>query len=509
MTKLRVSLLLLLLPALAMAQFKKDYRPAVFTDSARIEKLKATQPVVEALIKSLAEKDHFPGYAYGVVANGELLFSGGFGYTDIEHKIPATTKSMFRIASMSKSFTALAILKLRDEGKLHLDDPASLYIPALKNQQLTADAPPVTIRNLLSHSAGFPEDNPWGDRHLADTEAQLLQIIKKGVSFSNTTSLNYEYSNLAFVMLGYIIHKVSGLYYADYIRQNIWQPLSINAEWEYTKVKPELLAHGYRWLNNNWREEVLLHDGIGGSMGGMIANIETFSRYVAFHLNAWPPRNDIETGPVKRSSVREMQQPWTFNTYNPNNKMPDGRTCGSVTAYGFGLRYVKYCDGVVNIGHSGGLPGFGSNWVILPDYGIGIMLFANVTYASTNFINTAVLDTILRITHMQPRQMPPSTILTQRRNEMVKLLPGYEAAKTSGIFAENFFSDYFVDSLKKEAVAVFNEVGKIKHIKDVVPENQLRGYFIIECEKGDVQVNFTLTPEAVPLIQEYHLKRLR
>ncbi len=497
-----------LLPLLFFAQIK-DYKPAVFADDNRVEKIKSTQKVVGNILADYAKANHFPGYAYGVVVDGNLVYSGSSGYTDIAKKIPATTKSMFRIASMSKSFTAMAILKLRDEGKLKLDDPAYLYIPELKNQSLTADAPAITIRNLLSHSAGFPEDNPWGDRHLDDTEQELINIIKKGISFSTTTSLNYEYSNLAFCMLGLVIHKVSGEYYADYIRKNIWQPLHMNAEWEYTKVDPALLAHGYRWLNEDWKEEALLHDGIGGAMGGMITSIESFAKYVSFHLSAWPPRNDQENGPVKRSSVREMHQLWTFNIFNPNYQFPNGRACGIVTGYGYGLGITKDCEGRTMVAHSGGLPGFGSNWRILPDYGIGVILLANVTYAPTSYINLAVLDTIVRMANLQPRQLPASVILTQRKNEIVQLLPDYDHAKTSGIFAENFFSDYFADSLKKEATTIFNEVGKIKKVNEVVPENQLRGYFIIECDKGNVQVNFTLTPEAIPLIQEYHIKRLK
>ncbi|MFX8685039.1 hypothetical protein ABTM63_19830, partial [Acinetobacter baumannii] len=78
-------------------------------------------------------------------------------------------------------------------------------------------------------------------------------------------------------------------------------------------------------MNEDWKEEALLHDGIGGAMGGMITSVESFAKYVSFHLSAWPPRNDIEDGPVKRSSVREMHQPWTFNTFNSNYKLPNGK----------------------------------------------------------------------------------------------------------------------------------------------------------------------------------------
>ncbi len=83
------------------------------------------------------------------------------GFADLDKKINASPKTLFRVASMSKSFTSMAILKLRDEGKLQLDDPVWKYIPEIKGQGLAKDAPEITIRNLMSHSAGFPEDNPW------------------------------------------------------------------------------------------------------------------------------------------------------------------------------------------------------------------------------------------------------------------------------------------------------------------------------------------------------------
>ncbi|MEI8098961.1 MAG: serine hydrolase domain-containing protein [Sediminibacterium sp.] len=497
---------LLFLPMLLLAQ-TNTYQAPKFTDNNRAEKLAKYFPLVEKIYSEYATKNHFPGYSFGIVLDGKLVYSGAGGFTDIDKQTPATTQSMFRIASMSKSFTAMAILKLRDEGKLKLDDPVAQYIPEMKGQQLTKDAPIITVRNLLSHSAGFPEDNPWGDRQLAISDTDLIAMIKKGISFSNDPGLTYEYSNMGFAMLGYIIKKVTGIPYSDYIEKYIWQPLHMQqASWEYSNVPAQTLAHGYRWINNNWREEALLHDGIYGAMGGMITSIESFSKYIAFHQSAWPPRNDIETGPIKRSSVREMHQPWRFSSLNAAYKYPSGRACAMAAAYAYGLRWSKDCEGRETIGHTGGLPGFGSNWVILPEYGLGVMFFANLTYAPTSFANVQVLDTLLRLTGIQPRQLPASKILTQRRDDLVKLLPQFNKAAQSGIFAVNFFADYFTESLKKEATEIFEKAGAIKKINEVVPENQLRGYFIVEGEKANINISFTLTPENPALIQEYHIK---
>jgi CubicO group peptidase (beta-lactamase class C family) len=483
------------------------YQPPVFEQNNRLENLQKLFPVVEKIYKEYAEKNHFPGYSFGIVLDGKLVYSGAGGYADLDKKVPASPKTLFRIASMSKSFTSMAILKLRDEGKLQLDDPVWKYIPEMKGQGLTKDAPEITIRNLMSHSAGFPEDNPWGDRQLAKTDTELIAMIKKGISFSNDAGLTYEYSNMGFAMQGYIIKKITGKSYADYIAKYIWKPLAMDkAEWEYTKIPDAELAHGYRYINNNWREEALLHDGIYGAMGGMIVNIESFAKYMALHQDAWPPRNDVEKGPVKRSSIREMHQPWRFAALNAGYKYPTGRATPMASAYAYGLRWSKDGTGRETVGHTGGLPGFGSNWVIAPEYGIGVMFFANVTYAPTSLANVQVLDTLIRAAGLQARQLPPSKILNQRRDEIVQLLPSYSNAKASKIFAENFFDDYDTQTLAKEATDAFSKLGKITKVGPIVPENQLRGYFNIDFEKGQVQIYFTLTPENPALIQEYHFK---
>jgi CubicO group peptidase (beta-lactamase class C family) len=295
------------------------YTPSYFADKERAKKLAAHFPLVEQLYKAYAEKNHFPGYAFGIVLDGKLVYSGSGGFTDIDKKTPASTRSMFRIASMSKSFTAMAILQLRDQGKLQLDNPVHQYIPEMKSQALTKDAQEITIRHLLTHSAGFPEDNPWGDRQLADTDKQLLELLNQKISFSNAPGIAYEYSNLGFALLGYIIQQVTGMPYSTYIEKNIWQTLGMaQASWEYSKVAPPLFAHGYRWINNTWIKETPLHDGIWGAMGGMITSVESFSKYVAFHQQAWPVRNDVEAGPLKRSSLREMHQPWRLASVNAN-----------------------------------------------------------------------------------------------------------------------------------------------------------------------------------------------
>jgi CubicO group peptidase (beta-lactamase class C family) len=415
---------------------------------------------------------------------------------------------------MTKSFTAMAILRLRDEGKLNLDDPAYRFIPQLRDIKYpTADAAPITIRHLLTHGAGFPEDNPWGDRQLADSDKELMDLVNRGISFSNPPGIAFEYSNLGFALLGKIITVASGMPYQDYIRKNIWQPLGMrSSEWEWANVAPAKLAHGYRWLNGKWNEEALLHDardGSWGAMGSMITSIDEFANYMALHLAAWPPSNAIDKGPLKRSSIREMHHPWRFDAMDAGYQHPNGRRCAMANAYGYGLRWWRDCDGKTTIGHSGGLPGFGSQWRIMPEYGIGVVAFVNLTYAPVGFINTRVLDTLIRIAGLKSRHLPASAILEKRKNELVRLLPGWNIAEASGIFAENFFRDYAMDILRKDASELYLKAGRIIAVKEMKAENQLRGSFIIEGEKTNIEVFFTLSPENPPLIQEYHIREKR
>jgi CubicO group peptidase (beta-lactamase class C family) len=469
--------------------------------------LEATFSLIDELFNKYATENHFPGIVYGLVVDGKLIHQGKTGYSNLSEKILANSKTAYRIASMTKSFTAMAILKLRDEGKLKLDDPVFLYIPEMKDQKyLTKDAAPVTIRHLLTHGAGFPEDNPWGDRQLARSEEELTELIKNGISFSNNPGMKYEYSNLGFTMLGLIIRKVSGQSYENYITKNILEPLGMtHTWWEYSNIPRKDLALGYRWLDSQWVEQPILHDGIYGAMGGMITTLEDFSKYVALHLSAWPPRDDEDNGPVKRSSIREMQFPWNLSNLNSRSKKYDDSPCPFVSAYGYGLSWTKDCEGRVFISHGGGLPGFGSNWRIMPDYGIGIISFSNLTYASAGFINAKVIDTVVQMANLEQRQLPASPILNQRKNELIELLPGWENPEKSKIFAENFFMDYFTDSLKKEASAIFKNAGKIVRIHELTPLNNLRGFFVLEGENSNIQIGFTLTPENPPLIQEYHI----
>jgi len=484
-----------------------NYQPPYFQDSTRVDKIKSTRAVIDQVFKDQFEKNHFPGLAYGLVADGQLIYSNAFGQADTKSKIAATVQTDFRIASMSKSFTALSILKLRDEGKLSLADPVAKYIPAFANvRYMTSDSPPITIEHLLTMSAGFPEDNPWGDRQLADSDEELIRLIEQGISFSNAPGLNYEYSNLGFATLGRVVGIVSGQPYQQYINENILNPLGMkDARWEYTEVPKEKLAIGYRWEEEQWKEEPILHDGSYGAMGGLICSIEDFSKYLAFHLAAWPPRNDEESVIIKRSSLREMHQLQKLGGLFPDNRTRSGELCAAISGYGYGLGYRQDCKGIVSIRHGGGLPGYGSEWRFYPEYGIGIVSLSNLTYGGLGSTNAKALDTLIYLAGLQRRTLPASAILKQRQEEITRVLSQQWPEDQLAVFAENFFMDQSLESWKKASAKLVEDAGKIVKVNPVIPENQLRGTFVVECEKQNLEVFFTLTPEKNPLIQQLDL----
>jgi CubicO group peptidase (beta-lactamase class C family) len=486
----------------------QKYSIPAFTDSAAFERMKPFFPVVDKLYKDYAEKNHFPSISYGVVVGNQLVYSGATGIANVKDNRPASTKMLYRIASMSKSFTGMAILKLRDEGKLNLTDPVSKYVSEINGSgALTADAPAITILNLLTMSAGFPEDNPWGDRQLADPDKELLEQVSDGISFSNVPGVTFEYSNMGFALLGKIIANVSGMPYQKYITENIMNPIGMtDSKWEYTEIPTEVFAPGYRWEDNTWKEEPVLHDGSYGAMGGLICSIDDFAKYVSLHLSAWPPRDEQDNGPVKRSSIREMHQPWRVSGLFANAKTRTGVACPVASGYGYGLGWRQDCNGNVRISHSGGLPGYGSEWRIYPEYNMGVVSFSNHTYGAPGFPNGVVLDTLIQLAGIRKRELPPSEILIQRQDEIMNILPGWERLDARVMFAENFWLDSDVEHRKAGVQKVFAEAGEIISISQVTPENQLRGKFTIKCKNKNVNVFFTLTPEPSALIQQLDIE---
>ena len=470
----------------------------------RRAKLASAFADIDKILADYATSVHAPGAAWGIVIDGELAHQGAIGVRDVKSKAPVDADTVFRIASMTKSFTAMSILKLRDSGKLSLDDPAERYVPELKTLSYpTTDSPRITIRHLLTHSEGFPEDNPWGDQQLSEPEAELSRMLRSGIPFSNTPGVAYEYSNYGFAILGRIVSRVSGQPYDEYVTQNILRPLGMSSTTLHpSRVPANRIAIGYRWEDDQWKEEPALPHGSFGAMGGMLTTIRDLSRYVGAFLDAWPPRDGPETGPLSRASLREMQQPWRPSGMRVVLDKSTSATHLTSTSYGYGLTVTQTCQYRAIVAHSGGLPGYGSLMRWLPDYGVGIIAFGNVTYTGWNNAVGSAIDRLDRTGGLLRREVRPSPALVAARDDVSKLVVRWDDAMADKIAAENLFLDRSKDRRRKEIDDLVAKVGACTAPTsfDIV-ENALRGQWTMTCERGALQVAITLAPTIPPGVQ--------
>ena len=500
--RLRVPILALAAMTLGPAAHAQPVRPnskappPAFADANRAAKLATAYPEIDRLMRAFATRSSVPGIAYGVIVDGKLAHIGVSGLREVATNSPVDSVTVFRIASMTKSFTAVAIMQLRDAGKLSLDQPAERYVPELKKlRYATTDAPKITIRDLLSHSAGFPEDNPWGDQQLSRTEAELSRMIESGIPFSTSPSTGYEYSNFGFAILGRVVANVSGMPYPQYIRSKVLLPLGMTVTTlEARDVPPNRLAHGYRRQDGKWLEEPQLPDGSFGPMGGMLTSIADLSKWVGFMLDAFPARDGADTGPLKRSSLREMQQVIRYNG-SVASRDASGMPVLSAGGYGFGLGVRQTCLFRASIAHSGGLPGFGSVMRWLPEQGVGIVALGNLTYTGWGGVVEESFTALAKTGGLTARVPQPAPVLLARRAQVTRLITGWSEALADSLSAMNLYLD---ESKPRRQAAIAKLVsdagGNCRNEGELLPLNALRGSWRMRCGTGDLRVTITLAP---------------
>jgi len=476
--------------------------PARFVDAQRKAKLAAAFPEIDRAFRAFAERTPVPGLAWGVIVDGELVHSGAVGVRDVAAGAAAKEDSVFRIASMTKSFTALAILKLRDQGRLSLEDPVARHVPELAALAYpTRDSPVLTIRHLLSHSEGFPEDNPWGDRQLAIPDARMSAWIRGGIPFSNAPGVAYEYSNYGFAILGQVVSRVSGSRNRDFIDREILKPLGMTVtRWEADGLG-DRVAKGYGRDAEQWVLETPLADGSFGAMGGLYSSVPDLARYVSLFLSAWPPRDDADTGPVRRSSLREMQQ--TARPYRASARRApiDADLVLRSGGYAYGLAATQTCRFAHVVAHSGGLPGYGSQMRWLPEHGVGLVALANRTYSSPGRPIDESLEALARTGALEPRVVQPSARLVAMREAVNGLIAGVDDAKWDQVAADNLYLDRAREKRKADLAELRTRHGACRPDGEIEAENALRGEWRLACERGTVRVTVTLAPTEPPRLQ--------
>lgn len=454
----------------------------------------ATAQVLDGVLEDFARTHHVPGLMFGLVADGALRWSKAIGLADRERRRPVTVDTRFRIASMTKNTTALAVLMLRDAGKVALDAPAATYVPELAKLKLpTADSAPVTLRDLLTHSAGLVTDDPWGDRQLGISPKDFTRMLTDGHLFARPPRIAFEYSNLGYAILGRVITNVTGQRYQDFIGDSILRPLGMHATGFDFHAAPETeRATGYRWAHESWSPEAAEADGEFGAMGGLLTSAADYARYVAFLLSAWPPRDDAEAGPVRRASVREMA------LYHAPPYQPDGPE-PRPTAYGYGL--MNAIDRRLGrlLHHPGGLPGYGSHVLLLPDRGWGVFAFANRTYAPMSKLTprlAQILDEAL-----PKRPVAPSPALERAIDAAAMAYASGRIEDVADACAPNLLLDMPPPLRNAELADLKKRLGA-GTVEEIEPRHALAGSFTLACARGRLKVTVVLSPERRPGIQK-------
>src|ERR1700677_4886845 len=237
---------------------------------------------IDAIAADYYRRGGSPGLAFGLIRGGELVHAGGLGEIAVGTGVAPDRDTVFRIASMTKSFTAAAVLLLRDEGLLALDDPAETYVPELRSSG-------ISLRHLLTMTAGFPTDDPWGDRQQGLPLEDFARFLAGGVRFNWAPGTRFEYSNLGYAILGRVITAVTGAAYPDYIRRRLLHPLAMmRTGYEAEEFEtPGLLgtgpggtARGYRRTPDGWAEVAFDVAGAFAPMGGIFSSVTDLARWV-------------------------------------------------------------------------------------------------------------------------------------------------------------------------------------------------------------------------------------
>ena len=483
------------------------------------QKLAAAATTLEPELAASFAKTKAPGMAVGLVAGGELIWFKAYGVRDVAAKAPVDDQSVFRIASMTKAFVSAAVLRLRDEGKLSLDEPAEKYLPELKALKYpTRDSPKITVRHLLSHAAGLPEDNASADLRMPMTDAEFGAVLARGLSFSAAPGTQFEYANLGFALAGRLVSRVAGESVQNYITKNVVQPVGMPAtSFGAGPIPDEHRARGYgrksspmpasgltKYDDDEFHEEPAIADGSWAAIGGLWTSPRDYAKWVAFQLGAWPPRDDAESGPVRRASLRETQ---TLARPAGLTVARDGKGALQASAGGYGLGWgvAQTCRFDQVVAHSGGLPGYGSYVVLLPDRGVAAFAMTNLTYTPGAQGVRDLLEGLDRLGLIPKRKPAASAALLAARDGIVQLYAKFDEALLGRIADRTYLVYDPPARLARQLESLRARHGACKATEHVEPENALRGKATLACERGKLELEFTLTSEVPPLLQSMAL----
>lgn len=352
---------------------KKDYSFAI----------KAAAKVLDAWLPQKLAYSRIPGLAVGITYRGKLVYGRGFGHADVGRKEKMTPEHCFRIASVSKTFTAFAIMQLVEKGKLGLDDKVGKFLPWFPKQ--APGSANVTVHHLLTHTSGLFRDGEaphWENDVFPDRE-DFRRLVDRAATVMKAPA-KFKYSNFGFSLLGEIIRVVSGVSYEAYIERNIIKPLGMRHTWpDLTPAAAKELSRGYsRIVPGEDRTDFAYYEVKAFAPAtGLISNVPDLAKYLA----SWR----LASGkPVRGATKKEM-----FAQHAAINDK------GS--SYGLGFRISPLGKRKI-IGHGGGFAGFLTALWLDPQSEIGVIVLVNGNGANSFALCQGVFETIYRL-HDEPR----------------------------------------------------------------------------------------------------------
>ena len=318
--------------------------------------------------------DRMPGISVGVVYKGKLLYQKGFGFADIEKKQRTDEKTLYHIASISKTFTAVSIMQLVERGKLRLDDKVASHIDWFKAKNKNADASNITIRQLLSHTSGIFRDGDTPHWETGKFPKDLKSSFSKK-SLRSENLIGFKYANYGFALLGEIIKKASGLPYGEYVKKNILHPLGMKGTVPDYEDGLAHVATGYGRNIPDEKRQKFPHykTNAYAAATGFLSNVVDLGKFL--HGLSLENKNKL----LSRESKKEMMHPYEKTMDNEE--------------YGFGLE-IRQISGRKIVGHGGGFNGFITQIMLDAQNDLGVVVLSNCLGSSASPVARGILEAI-------------------------------------------------------------------------------------------------------------------
>lgn len=429
------------------------------------------------------------GIVLGLLQGSEITSVFSAGTTHVGHTTAPDVDSVFRIASMTKSFTAAAVLLLRDRGMLRLDDPASTYLPWLPQRE-------VSIRDLLTMNAGYPTDDPWGDRHEPTALDDFDALVAAGVATIRDPRSGFEYSNLSYALLGRLITMVSGRAYTDFVTQELLLPLGMTAStFDHRLIPSAHVAQGHHETAAGFVVEPQTLPGAFSPMGGLHSSVRDLSKWMYGFIAAWHGDADH---PLSIASRREMQSPQNFARLVV--RADEGSA--SSLSYGYGLLAEEHSVLGRFVHHSGGYPGFGSHMRWHPETGLGVVALSNRTYAAP----VAMCESILleRVAEAAPLVPVDQRLWPRTREAMVvaeRLFAAWDDELADKWFAHNMDLDVPRAERRERAGTAAGSTDWQAVPDSLTSRSAAHAKWKLVGPGGEVWVELLMSPDPTPLIQ--------